>query len=1226
MSDFWNLFNPRRKEEEEENVNANISSSRSSELFSRFNPAERSAALERDETPAFQRNFMDRIFAPFEAPQQTLFALTREIAEDGFQIGDVWRAISHGMDYFNPFGDTERIHASKIRDIFLGATDEEQRSWKTTGTELAFSIFFDPLWLLPPIAAARKAGAISSTVAGAASRIVNPGALLFDAAKETFNRGVRPAARNIAKRLGKESEYLNLSTRITQNLFNRFAGVDSQARELFGKYEIAVRKWAGEGAQAIEEVSKLGPPKVRQLLARAVESDAVYNRHILNKTLTKAQRKEYDSLVKELLDLGVDMDLWWQGYQKVQFVEMGLMDDLMKLGLVTNREHAELYGRHLRKYYTAFDNPLAALERVETLLSDPAIAGKYAKDFKVFDQQEMAKSLQLAARELDASMATLGTRTALGFNPDVGRAAKYFTLTPEGARRFNPDAFLADFSQYIRRHPEASVAEASQFVQQVMLEGSAVPASFMATIQNYLSSARATTSGLLSWRDKFLEAGNMATVTFRPYRSNMEVLAKRENIPEIIRREVLGEVTDAAPRIAKGVSITARQMELTRMLDELSGARRLSGELAAVGDRVRRGTSSLDDLTEVVRRELPNLTDQEVNRMARRIQSGDIAETDVLWKEGGVLASVNRTEQNIVQMSVSEHLGSMSGMWTRPGIKLHLEQYARAAGAIDHSDKARGIADFMLNMMEEVTGHFKFLKIVSDAGANFRDTVGSLMQLDITTGLPFDLVRLNKSLQIAQQSLRGQRNFYTDVAESIGYPLMSTGFTATELGRIARVADARRLAWNPKQWQDNGQSIFQTVGDAFANVRAKAAHLYQTRENMFRTYVFSSSYDELAQRAARAGREITPEMQRNFARQAAAKTDQALFNYADIPYAAEWARRYGVAPFITFPIKSTSQLVSALFERPHRVLRYERGLNSWNEHHAGGPEEFARELAALPDHKREALVVRLPGEDRDGNPLYLDLSYFLPWYAIKDLAEDVSFATQTAAGTLFGGELEFGDEGQRRRLVGDMGMRSSIISPILFQLYDAFRHGRDGLGRPLWQETDGFDRRMMALGRYMYQFMTPPTAPGGTTADSVGRAMLAMARTSPEPMNWVELLAPVMRGPWTDESDILDRYGRRPRSRATTGRELEGHSTEASTLLGGGLGLFFNVTTSDPVRQTQQELTQASLSNNEIQRQIARVRSNYNLTPEQKVEEIRRLQRLYQQNRATTTARVQAMF
>jgi hypothetical protein len=270
----------------------------------------------------------------------------------------------------------------------------------------------------------------------------------------------------------------------------------------------------------------------------------------------------------------------------------------------------------------------------------------------------------------------------------------------------------------------------------------------------------------------------------------------------------------------------------------------------------------------------------------------------------------------------------------------------------------------------------------------------------------------------------------------------------------------------------------------------------------------------------------------------------------------------------------------------------------------------------LPDHKREALVVRLPGEDVDGNPLYLDLSYFIPWFSVRDLARDVGDPLN-----LFADPAAEVEEA-RGAIAGDTGVRSNTFTPLVWQLAQAFGNNMDGLGRPIVDPTDSTEERFKKFGRYLYQFMAPPTFVGGTTADSVGKAMQAVARTNPEPVNWLNFLGTSIRTGFNQgEEDVLNRYRERPTTRALVGMSDNPVAMGANSLA----SLFANVTASDPRRQTRNERIELDMSNTELQREIAKIRVNKNMSLERKREEINRLREMIRTNKAASRDTIRGM-
>ena len=903
----------------------------------------------------------------------------------------------------------------------------------------------------------------------------------------------------------------------------------------------------------------------------------------------------------------------------------------------------------MRRLYTAADNPRATLARIDEVVRRAEVgatprdleARRYLDDMQIFNPVEFRRQLPIAAARAEE----LGVKRLLVSSEDAARLPEmpgflsgptssrdWLPINPAtGKRTLDTDLFIREMGEYTRENPLATLDDLLGHVQGTVFAGQKVPAALSELVANAVTDSMTKQMGIRSWQKEFAAWGTDSPGSFRQFGIQFNKIAEREVIPEFIRREILGEVESVIPRIAATAEVSGRQVEMARLFDNFSGVNRLPADVV---DGVRNASREGTPLPDQVRQQLTELYGADnVDDAIRGILRGD---PDYSVGSAGLLtpgtrwASAEPTDIHKIAIK-GEEFGSMDGKFVTPGLAAVLQNYQklhqRALGETPESALTK-----LGDVTATFTNFFKFSKIIMDPGANLRDTVSSLLQIEVTTGLPFRSQQFMKSLKASRDYLAGEDSFYHKTAGLVGYDLSGAGFFNSELQQMSRQLAGlpSRVRVGQGTWWDDAVDLMTPINNALKGIKDAAAGQYQFRENLFRTYVFSSTYDDLAAAAVRAGTDVNSlEFMQRAARQAAAVTDRALFNYADVPLAVEFARKYGVAPFITFPFKAGPQLFHVMHEAPYRVLKYERGAAQWNSNWAGGSEALAAEIASLPDHKRDAMVVRLPFADKDSNPLYLDLSYFLPWYVINDLSKDVSAAVQSFQG------VEGNLEDNRRRIAGDAGARGGIFTPIWAQLYEAFANNKDGLGRPIYKETDTSEQKIFELGKYMYQFMAPPTFPGGSTADSVGKAFQAVAKTSPEPVDWMNTLGLGMRtmGFLQDPADAVNRYNQRPTSRALAGGganiqalgnavtlgfvpppDAQSNDNPALQVLGGLASLFVNVTAADTQRQTRNELTQTRMSNTEIQRQIAVVRSNRNLSREDRRAEIQRLQDLVREN------------
>jgi hypothetical protein len=1302
------------------------------------------------EEPEYRRGFMDRAFSMFNAPQQFLFKLTQEVAKDGFQASDVWSALSHGAEYFNPFSNSKYIDADEIRQVFFGPSGENaKRSFGEGAANFAFSLFYDPLWMLAPVGMAAKAGKITQGTANVASRILNPGSVAFDAigmGGRTMGKGAQ-AVLNAAIGPEKASEFTNKLLRWTTD---RYAGIDSGAREIIERAKLGIQEHFRDASIMIREIDKVSPDGQR-LVMQMIESEAVRNARMfatpsqlereglslgvrpfgkkVTEELRPGQVREVQELLAEADRLGIDRALLWETYDGVQRSYMGMTDGLLRQGLIPPEEHAQLIGNYTRRTYDAMENRDMVLSRWDQLRrrasAGDSEVSRYMDDMQILNPLEFRRRLTDLSAEIEkADLKRIPLPMGADAGPLAGRAITgamnpAYELFPvsavTGRRTLDVDGLISRVGEYGRNNPLASTDDVLEFVRREIIgpmpssaRGWAeIPPKINQAIAEAITGSKQTVKGIDSWGKLFRDwtPSSVDPVQFKEYRLNLERIATRENIPEFIRRELLGEVRDLSQNVASVALVAGKQLEFSKMLDEFAGlvrvdpslqtairkaasspqgipsdliqrlatetgrnadelqplitemlepvqkmwvptktgklrAVRVSPELqSAVQSNIRNGTPIPEDLLAALSKRT-KIPVEELPARLREIGSEvDLTVGSPLTVGGKApgtrWASPERSEIHTVHIpNLPDEFHGLADMWVSPSLKAILDNTRTVV------DKSAGLTpenaiSKIADGLEAFTRFFKFVKIPASPSANVRDTVSALMQIDITTGLPFSVPRFLKATKATMDFHQGKPSVYHQMAKLIGYDLGGYGMYASEISEVANsVKQAARRGAKKEGWWDDAAEMLAPVTDFMGKMKDGISLQYQLRENLLRTYVFSQKADELLANLGKSGVDVTlPEVQRQVARQAAAITDRALFNYADVPYAVEFARKYGVAPFLTFPFKAVPQLVGALYETPHRLLKYERGATQWNVNWAGGSEAFAAEVAALPDHKREAMVVRMPFSDLDNNPLYLDLSYFLPWYVINDLYKDAKGMVNQGTG------VDVLPEERMGAIAGDAGGRSGIFTAIWGQLYDAFSRNQDGLGREIYKPTDDTNTKWLKLGRFMYQFLTPPDFPGGSTADSVGKSLQAVARASEEPVNWLDWVGTSMRtlSLFGDQNDALNRYNERPATRALAGggANLQGlgrlatlgvipapdetsNANPTLQLLGGLSGLFVNVSTSDEGRQSRNALIERDMTATEIQRLIAQTRQNRNLSAEERNAEVRRLYGLLTTVRNTT--------
>lgn len=1203
-----------------------------------FNPSDLGEDTERG--PG--RTWFERVFAPFEAPQQALYSLTRDIAEDGFQFRDLWNAVSHGVHYFNPWSDAQRISEEEINAVFFGEDSKLAEGWTGAATNIGIALLYDPL-LVGGLAAkgARALGAGASTVRNI-ERISNPAGAVLEGAVEGVRRASpigAAAARHVMgdRRYDALSEWMNIrfrapSKNLPQTEYERLQQV------AVGLEENRVQAYA-----LLTKAREFGEEGER-LLGRALEDRTIRVAWGLGRDQPRHQRA-IDDILKELDAHGIDKDAFHEVVERFSVLAAENEDLLMMTGRLNPAEFLEETNRHLRRAYNMKQSPVDALRRLDRLQklaeTQPEKYGALLESAPVFDRVRLRESLMELADEVRDVRTELGQ--AFQTSPVLNQGVRRRYFTQDGSSRtFNVDNFLDDFGVYMRENPNHSVSDALDYIRKEMFGGTTVPEGFNSVIADYLAKGMVDRAPLSAWVDKFEAIPTGSGVEFRRWSERQKVLQERLQMSDEIANDVLWRQESPLVRMVEQIEMGGREALMSSLFDDVAGAVRLhhdviedvkrtvSNAVNRVGASPRRSGSvagaiestpefarAIDEAADALMEAYPHLTRDRAVRMVRDIDSGKLQHghiidrgLDALGSTPDVDKAVREALGHTKQLPNSEAFGAAAGMYVNPYMAHQLTQTAKMNAKLGiMSESVPGIGDSILDGIRGLVSHFKFFKIVADPSAHMRDTIGSLASMDIMGVNPLNPKYWEEAMDMTRRHLAGETDELKELAHSIGYNIFGSTMAASELREFA-LRQAGATTRKGLDWIDETKNFWTEIGDFFGAVRNKASHMYQTRESAMRAYVFTSRYRGLEEAAEAAGTVLTREMRQNMARQAAEMTNKVMFNYADVPLVVEAARSFGFAPFITFPTKAVGQFADALYNRPWSVLKYDRVMNAWNENWAGGDEAFAREIQALPEYQRENLVIRLPWENKDGNALYLDLSYFLPWSAVRDLLTEAAAPVQSAAAIISGDAIEreadeFAVFGQTEGAFRGGGSGGIFSHPAL-QLRDALLYNRDGLGRAIYDESDSSSTKAMKMGRYLWQFIAPPTAPGGVTADSVGRSILAAARTSSEPVDWVEYLGLGIR--MGNQENVLNRYGEAPTARALPSL-TENPAGQAAL---GLAGMFLPVSESNAPRQARNSAMAENAARNDLSADLRRIAQSRNMTEKEKREEIQRLVRRFQ--------------
>ena len=1195
MSDFWSIYG-----------SPAASSTAPYDPFA-AETQRREEGLQRiQDNQPYQRGFLERLFAPIQAPQETLFRFTQEVADNGFQPGDILRAMSHGARYFNPWSNEKPIDPNEIRDIFFG---DQAKGVTKFLQNTAITLLYDPL-LFVGLAKGAKVLKEGTTTARVLSGIANPAEVMVDVLRAGSRKIVAPAVRKVGVALkGGEEAYNVWATRMAQNLVSKYAGVPEFVVQASERMDQEIYRWREEAVAVMKQAQSLRGSTAQRLLAEALEMDSFYMR-AAGENLTQKQLNRLAQFDRKLAASGIDQDEFLQVYSRFRSLDDDIGMGLMNAGMISPKEMEAFRGQHLRRMYAAWEKPEQYLDRLEKLAETRP---DLVEDTVRYSKKALYDELGQFRSELqDFSTGKVGLSGDV-FSDAVARGA--FQGTAANSRYFSSDGRLNvrdlvdDLTDFLDR-PDTGRLTPMQVIDHIrdnMLDGVAMPAEFWKSMGNHLARTEYTQKGIRSFQDRLTQMAYGGSTTFRTVNERLEVIAKRENISPLIA-EALGEVLEATPRIASEASDAGRLLATRHFTDTLAGSVRLTDDVADLLNEFHQVRKTDWNHAQAIAQDI-------ADRLGVQIDPTDLIDKnigDILSRQGSRVASHTRTAKHTVQVPAESGYGELAGMWVDPGTFTFV---SRLGGISSSAHPTRQLAEKFMEQIRLGTGYFKLMKAVLDPVAQFRNLIGNAILMDMAGVNPLRVDRLIKSNHELRHFITtGEQGKYLKLAEQAGSSIFQHTFSRVELQEMAEGIILDPITKD--NWRDVLQSMMSGFQRSFTNYRERMVGMFEFNEKLFKLNVFSAKYDELAANVARAGKALDADTVTDLAKQAAAAADQALFNYADVPYIADVARQYGIVPFITFPLKATPFIGETLHKNPWRVLKYERFVGQVNEAVAGSPDQVAQEIEGLPQHIRDGLVVKLPWKDQADRPLYIDLSYFMPWYIIQDLAEQVGNPLATVLGASPEG-VDFRDSG---------GFRGGVLTPPAMALVDAIRRNEDSLGRPIVKPDMDARQRWQAIGRHVAQFILPPSL-YGTRADSIGRALQAAAQSGPETAEWADILGRSWRlGGEQDET--FPRPGFLPQSQAQMGASIAGMEptnplnvalTSALGFVGGGMQA------SDQVQQAIGEQSKMQANASEVAREIARIRTS-SLPHAEKVKRILRLQQQLQQSNAQSADRFRRLF
>ena len=518
--------------------------------------------------------------------------------------------------------------------------------------------------------------------------------------------------------------------------------------------------------------------------------------------------------------------------------------------------------------------------------------------------------------------------------------------------------------------------------------------------------------------------------------SQMGYLKKRKDIPEDVRKVILGEITDPAFLSSMAVARPMRDMALLDWLHQISGNENwILPESVVEFDGRRVSAYWLKDEAAQLRKQ------------ARYYQAADAEKASAMAAR--------------MEAAADDALGEMSGEHTEFRQIPNTARYGRLRGMFVRKeiyDDLMGIQDFQPanpNWAQSLLGYggwgtkltqlWKTSKVALNPPGQVRNFLSNAVMLQLS-GVP--LIRVPERMIQAMRDISSNGRYY-EIAKRYG--VTEATFSAQEIGRMRR--DLIELELQDKQLNPVMRA-FKRVHRLAAIVTDFAGDLYQKSETIFKT---AKIIDAM-------------ERQKMSEADAALEAHRWMFDYSLVPQSVRYLRNAPVGvPFATYIFKVAPRLLEVALAHPQRLLPWAALFYAMPMLVAAGfdvgDDDLEKLKKALPEFLQEkGHAMFLPYRDEMGRIQVVDLGYFFPWSQWTELARNLGGAAKSAAN----GEVPTGDLGKAVQSAG-------IFGGPLADIIIAMKTGQDPFTkREIWNKNDPAGRQAADMLNYLYSMAAPP--------------------------------------------------------------------------------------------------------------------------------------------------------
>lgn len=500
--------------------------------------------------------------------------------------------------------------------------------------------------------------------------------------------------------------------------------------------------------------------------------------------------------------------------------------------------------------------------------------------------------------------------------------------------------------------------------------------------------------------------------------SDMGWAKKRKDIPEDVKRLVLGQITNPGYLASKGFGVQQRDMAILDWLAEISENSKWVMDKALVDWKGHKVTAFwLLNEAEQIRSQAVHYNEKD------KVEARKVADQmdEVV---ASLPADYKTVPKDFKRFPNTGRYGALRGLAVRKEI------YDDIIGASTLHTGDTSVAEQILGaggVATKMTQLWKWSKVAANPPGQVRNFVSNGILLHLS-GVPFHKVPVRVIEAIRDIRKNGK---YWKVAKKYG--VTESTFGSQELMRIERElldieAKGKGLV-SLATLRNIGGKIMDFTGDA-----------YQLSESIFKT---AKIIDEMKKGKG-------PD-------DAALEAQKWLFDYSLVTPSMRYLRNAPVGvPFLTFYLKALPRMLEVLLTNPMKFAPYmaipaamTAMIANMTDVDDDDVDKLRKALPKWLEEKGNAYI--LPAKDEQGRWQAIDIGYFLPWATWSTMASEL-------------GKGEIGDALMGTGLFG--GPVPDLITAIKTNI-DPFSK------RPIVNKLDSPQKQIASMMGYLYQMAAP---------------------------------------------------------------------------------------------------------------------------------------------------------